>query len=68
MATASQKEASVSLNESDRRIKMIFEHLPRVGDTIAIDNVFYRVDRIVFNAIPSDIGLFGYPNIFCVPV
>jgi len=67
MTNTNPKEASVSLDESDRRVKMIFEHLPRVGDFIAHDNKMYEVDRVVFNGTDSSEGVFGYPNVYCRP-
>lgn len=67
MPETNMKEASVSLDDTDRRIKIVFEHLPRVGDHIRHADKTYTVDKVVFNSTESSLGLFGYPNVFCHP-
>jgi hypothetical protein len=64
MPETNMKEASVSLDDTDRRVKIVFEHLPRAGDYIRHADKTYTV---VFNSTESSLGLFGYPNIFCRP-
>lgn len=68
MTSTNSREASVSLDGTDHRVKILFEHLPRAGDHIRHLDKTYRVDQVVFNAADSSLGLFGYPNLYCVPV
>ncbi|WP_265595066.1 hypothetical protein [Haloferula sp. BvORR071] len=67
MSASNLHEVSVSLNDEARAIKVLFGHLPRVGETLTLQGTNYEVQKVVFDLIEGDGGRFGHPSLFCRP-
>ena len=65
MPHANLYEATVSVDDPERSEKILFGHLPRLGDTIVLRSRRYEVQAVVFTVVDDDPVPIASPEIFC---